>query len=137
MPVAAAHVILVLEPFLQLPVFSNGRRDEFIAHRRELGAEVPVHAEDIGGGDGVVEKVPDEFLVVGHGRFDWAPLGRPAVGSGEPSVRHGDEMIDPELGNLLHDRVGARAQILAVLAELEVLPQMVAIPRVRRSVQLP
>ena len=46
-------------------------------------------------------------------------------------------MINPKLANLFHHRVGLFAQVLAVLAELEVLPEVLAIPCVGGGIQLP
>ena len=39
------------------------------AHPGDLVAELFVDAEDIGGGNRAGEEIPDEFLVVGHGRL--------------------------------------------------------------------
>ena len=66
MSVAAALLVPVFKPFLELAVFADMHRGKLSFERVEAGGKFAVHSEDSGSKSGVVEQVVDHLVVHSH-----------------------------------------------------------------------
>ena len=136
-PVGVFGIVDVRSPFLQLAPAADLRAEQFGAHGGDFRPVGRVDAQDLAGGEIVRKQVPDELLIHRHAVRRWTVLGRETLRHHERAVGQCLKTIFPELAQFLQDGIGHRAQILLVLGERIVLPEMLAVPGVGRETPRP
>ena len=134
--VSAHHLRTVLAPLLQIAVRRDPRHVETLLHVGDLLRPVLVHAKDRGRLHRVLEKLPDQLLVMRDAVLDGAPLVRPALRRDELAVRRLLEHRLPERADLLERGIADRREIRAVLRVLVMVPEMQRVPRVDGRIPL-
>ncbi len=129
MPVLVFGIVEIVRPFLQLSPLPDLRPEQPVAHRGDFLPIIRVHTQRLRGLDVVREQIPRELLLVGIALRKRPVFRRLALRSDQLAGGIRLQRVFPILAQLLHYRVRARLQILLVLRERVMIPQVLRHPR--------
>ena len=135
--VRVVRLVAVRLPLLELAPTADLVRREVGLHIGHFRLVIGIHAQGLRHLAVVLEKVPDDLLVVHHAVLARSVLGRPAVGRDQRAVGEFLEMVLPVLADFLDHRIALFPQEPLVLGEGEMFGHVLGVPGAGRDVPFP
>src|SRR5712692_10213709 len=128
MTMLVVWIVAIDRPLLQLTPPSDLRTQQPIAQSGDTLTVFLVDIQRLSGSDVVAEQIPDELLIVGHAIFRRSMLRGPTQGRQEQAVWPLFQEVFPEFTHLFQNRVGHLLQVIQILIEGKMFPDMPRVP---------